>query len=100
MAPSTSSDVSGNSYKAGRITQSTTGKVNEKANKVKGIFGRLPLPGASTTAAAPTVATRTFVAGEKLNVTKIDIKEPVSFSNFIPPMLTPIRTTGRPCCFR
>ena len=75
MAPSTSTDVSGNSYKAGRITQSTTGKVNEKANKVKGIFGRLPIPGASTTTAAPTVATRTFVAGEKLNVTKIDVKD-------------------------
>jgi hypothetical protein len=73
MAPSTSTDVSGNAYRVGKITQSTTGKVNEKANKVKGIFGHIPLAGASIS--APTVATRTFVAGEKLNVTKIDVKD-------------------------
>jgi hypothetical protein len=72
LTPSTGTDVSGNSYKDGRITQSTVGKVNEKAKKIGGIFHKIPGMSAPD---APTNATRTFVAGEKLNVTKIEAKD-------------------------
>ena len=75
LTPTDATDVSHNSYKAGRITQGAIGKANEKANKVKSIFGHFPLPGASSTAAAPTNATRTFVEGEKVNITKIEVKD-------------------------
>jgi hypothetical protein len=75
LTPTDSSDVSGNSYKAGKITQSAAGKANEKAKKVKSVLGHFPIPGASSTAAAPTNDTRTFVAGEKLNITKIVVKD-------------------------
>lgn len=69
LTPSTGTDVSGNSYKDGRITQSTVGRVNEKAKRVASIFHKIPGMSAPD---APTNPTRTFVAGEKLNVTKID----------------------------
>jgi hypothetical protein len=72
LTPSTGTDVSGNSYKDGKITQSTMGRVNEKAKKIASVFHRIPGVNAPD---APTNATRTFVAGEKLNVTKIEIKE-------------------------
>lgn len=72
LTPSTGTDVSGNSYKDGRITQSTVGKVNEKAKKIGGLLHHIP--GVSTPD-APTNATRTFVAGEKLNITKIEAKD-------------------------
>src|SRR5580658_2364273 len=75
LTPTDSSDVSGNSYKAGKIMQSATGKANEKAKKVKSVLGHFPIPGASSTASAPTNDTRTFVAGEKLNITKIVVKD-------------------------
>jgi hypothetical protein len=75
LTPTDATDVSHNSYKAGKITQGATGKANEKANKVKSVFGHFPLPGASSTAAAPTNATRTFVEGEKVNITKIEVKD-------------------------
>ena len=76
----TSSDVSGNAYKDGKITQNALGKTNEKAKKIKGVFGRLPLPGGGPAAPvnAPTMDTRTFVAGEKLYVTKIEVKDDIS----------------------
>jgi hypothetical protein len=70
LTPSTGTDVSGNSYKDGKIQQNTVGKVNEKAKKIGGILHKIP--GIPTAPDAPTNPTRTFVAGEKLNVTKIE----------------------------
>lgn len=72
LTPSTGTDVSGNIYKDGKITQSTVGKVNEKARKIGGILHKIPGMSAPD---APTNPTRTFVAGEKLNVTKIEAKD-------------------------
>ncbi len=72
LTPSTGTDVSGNSYRDGRIMQSTVGRVNEKAKKIGKIFGHIPGVSAPD---APTNPTRTFVAGEKLNVTKIEAKD-------------------------
>jgi hypothetical protein len=70
MAPSTSADVAGNSYKAGRITQGAAGKLN-KATRVIKDWGIL---GTGSATAVPTIATRTFVTGEKLNVTNIEYR--------------------------
>jgi hypothetical protein len=77
LTPPDATDVSGNSYKAGKIIQSTTGKTNEKAKKIGSILGRIPVPhpGAADTATGSANATRTFVAGEKLNITKIEYKD-------------------------
>lgn len=72
LTPSTGTDISGNFYKDGKITQKALGKVNEKAKKVTGIFHKLPGVSAPD---APVNATRTFVEGEKLNVTKIEAKD-------------------------
>jgi hypothetical protein len=79
LTPNDASDVSGNSYKAGKIMQSATGKTNEKAKKIGGFLGHIPVPvpgsGAAGTATGTANATRTFVAGEKLNITKIEVKD-------------------------
>ena len=48
------------------------GKVNEKAKKIRDILDHMP---GISTPDAPTNATRKFVAGEKLNITKIEAKD-------------------------
>ena len=63
LTPSTGTDVSGNSYKDGKITQNAVGKANEKAKKIGGILRKIP--GIPSAPDAPTNPTRKFVAGEK-----------------------------------
>jgi len=66
MAPVASTNFYQNTYKDGKISQNAAGKVSNALGR----FGRLP--GAS----APSVpATRTYVPGEKMWVTKIEVKE-------------------------
>lgn len=65
MAPVASTNFYQNTYKDGKITQNAAGKVSNA-------FGRFShLPGASAPAAP---ATRTYVPGEKMWVTKIELK--------------------------
>lgn len=75
LTPADSTDVSGNSYKGGKIIQNAAGKANEKVKRTFGRLGGLPLPGVAAPPAAPTIQTRTFVAGEKVNITKIEVKD-------------------------
>lgn len=70
VATTTTGNPCANTYKDGKFTQNGACRANEKFKKL-GRFG-LPLPGADK---APQVTTRTYVAGEKFWVTKIDIKE-------------------------
>jgi hypothetical protein len=66
MAPVSSTDFYQNTYKEGKISQNALGKS-------MGVLGRLSrLPGAS---APSTPATRTYVTGEKMWVTKIEVKD-------------------------
>ncbi len=65
MAPVTGTNYFQNTYKEGKITQNAAGKL------IKGLDRFNHLPGAS--AQAP--ATRTFVPGEKMWVTKIECKD-------------------------
>ncbi|HUA84633.1 MAG TPA: hypothetical protein VMB85_12285 [Bryobacteraceae bacterium] len=65
MAPVSSTNFYQNTYKDGKITQNAAGKVSNA-------LGRFShLPGASAPAAP---ATRTYVPGEKMWVTKIEVK--------------------------
>ncbi len=64
MAAVTSNNLYQNTYKEGKITQNTVGKTIGK-------LSRFHVPGA----AAPSTGTRTFVAGEKMWVTKIEVKD-------------------------
>jgi hypothetical protein len=75
LTPTDANDVSGNSYKDGKIVQGKAGKANEKVNKATGWLKKLPVPGAGSAPAAPTNATRTFVEGEKVNITRIEAKD-------------------------
>jgi len=72
MVPmSASADPNGNTFKDGdtKITQGAAGKGNDVAKKVGSIWNKVPLvPKAPV---ATNVDTRKFVAGEKLNATKI-----------------------------
>ena len=65
MAPVTGTNFYQNTYKDGRISQNAAGKVTSALGR----FSRLP--GASAPSAP---ATRTYVTGEKMWVTKIDVK--------------------------
>ncbi len=67
MAPVSGTNYFQNTYKDGRITQNAAGKL------VKGLDRFSHLPGAQAPANAP--ATRTFVPGEKMWVTKIECKD-------------------------
>jgi len=66
MVDVTSTNVYQNNYKDGKISQNALGKLS-----------RFHLPGVPGVPAAPTsgVAQRTFVAGEKVWVTKIEVKD-------------------------
>jgi hypothetical protein len=66
MAPVTSTNFYQNTYKDGKITQNAAGKMTNALGR----FSRLP--GASAPAAP---ATRTYVRGEKMWVTKIEVKD-------------------------
>jgi len=66
MAPSTGSNFYQNTYRDGKISQNALGKTANALNR----FSRLP--GASAPASP---ATRTFVPGEKVWVTKIECKD-------------------------
>jgi hypothetical protein len=66
MAPVSGSNFYQNTYKEGKISQNALGKMTSGLNR----FNRLP--GASAPAAP---ATRTFVPGEKVWVTKIECKD-------------------------
>lgn len=65
MAPVSSTNFFQNTYKEGKITQGTLGKLNS------GLTRFSHLPGAQ----APATNTRTFVPGEKVWVTKIECKD-------------------------
>jgi hypothetical protein len=65
MAPVSGTNFYQNTYRDGKISQNTAGKVTNALSR----FSRLP--GASAPAAP---ATRTYVTGEKMWVTKIDVK--------------------------
>ena len=65
MAPITSTNIYQNTYKDGRITQNAAGKVTNALGR----FGRFP-----GVAAPSAPATRTYVTGEKMWVTRIDVK--------------------------
>lgn len=67
MAPVSGSNYFQNTYKEGKISQNAARKI------VKGLDRFSHLPGAQAPANAP--ATRTFVPGEKVWVTKIDCKD-------------------------
>ena len=70
VATTTSGNQCTNTYKDGKFTQGGVCRTGEKLKK----FGMLTsrIPGASQ---APTTTTRTYVAGEKFWVTKIDIRD-------------------------
>lgn len=70
MAPVSGTNYYQNTYKDGRITQNAAGKISKKLDR----FSHLGLPGVpAAPVAAP--ATRTFVPGEKVWVTKIECKD-------------------------
>jgi hypothetical protein len=69
MAPVTATNYFQNTYKDGRITQNALGKINNGLGRLS----RLGVPGAAPPPA--TGATRTFVPGEKMWVTKIECKD-------------------------
>jgi hypothetical protein len=73
LTPSSGIDVSGNSYKDGKIKPNAMGTASEAAKRIRDIWGRGP--GIPSAPSAPTIPTRKFVAGEKLNVTKIEAKD-------------------------
>lgn len=66
MAPVSGTNFYQNTYKEGKISQNALGKLNNGLNRFS------HLPGASAPAAP---ATRTFVPGEKVWVTKIECKD-------------------------
>jgi len=66
MTEATKADVNHNVYKDGRINHNSA----DAGRKVGGFLARAGVPGASNT---PSVATRTFVHGEKMWVTKIEV---------------------------
>lgn len=74
MASSNAGDVAGNTYKDGKIIQNAAGKANEKVKKIGNVFHKIPVVGGASGPPSAPVETRTFVAGEKLYVTKIDVK--------------------------
>jgi len=70
VATTTSGNQCTNTYKDGKFTQGGVCRTGEKLKK----FGMLTsrIPGADK---APTTTTRTYVAGEKFWVTKIDVRD-------------------------
>ena len=75
MTLSGSADVSGNTYNAGKITQSAAGRIDDAGNKGKNICTKIPFVKNVCPPDVPAIPTRTFVKGEKLYVTKIGVKE-------------------------
>jgi len=71
MLVASSTNPCRNTYKDGKVTQSAACRTNEKVKK----FSRFTsmIPGASSVPDSP--ASRTFVAGEKFWVTKIEVRE-------------------------
>jgi hypothetical protein len=69
---SAAADTSGNTYKDGKITLSAAGKTNEVGKKAGVILSHVPF-GVPKAPSKTNLDTRKFVAGEKLNVTKITI---------------------------
>jgi hypothetical protein len=66
LAPITASNVYPNTYRDGRISESATAKVNRWTHKI---------PGAGSVSPAAAGETRTFVPGEKLWLTQIEVKD-------------------------
>jgi hypothetical protein len=73
MAPVSDTNFYQNTYKDGKIDQNGIGKANKTLNRFRHLPGTSIIPGASAMPAAPD--TRTWVAGEKLWVTKIEAKK-------------------------
>jgi hypothetical protein len=71
MLAATSTNPCRNTYKDGKITQSGPCKANEKLKKFSMLKSHIP--GAGSTPDSP--STRTFVAGEKFWLTKIDVRD-------------------------
>jgi hypothetical protein len=70
MTETSKSDINQNKYQDGKITQNAIAGIN----KTRGILGRLP--GVSAAGAGPAPAnTRMFVKGEKMWLTKIEVKD-------------------------
>lgn len=70
MTESTKSDINQNKYQDGKITQNAVAGIN----KTRGFLGRIPGVGAASAGPAP-ANTRTFVKGEKMWLTKIEVKD-------------------------
>lgn len=68
MAPTTSTSLCQNTYKDGKISQNALCR----ANKARKMWGQIPVLGAS--APSTGLDTRTFVPGEKMWITKIDVQ--------------------------
>jgi len=68
MAPVSGTNYYQNSYKDGKISQNAAGKISNGLGR----FSKLGVPGVGAPAAP---ATRTFVPGEKMWVTKIECKD-------------------------
>ena len=75
MTQSGSTDISGNTYKAVKIREGATGKANTAVDKGKNLCRKLPWVKGVCPPEVPTIPTKSFVAGEKLYVTKTSLKE-------------------------
>ena len=64
MVVTSSTDINQNTYKDGKIQQNAIGKLAGFGSRIPGFGAKAPTPG----------ATRTFVTGEKMWVTNIDVR--------------------------
>lgn len=69
MTPTTSTNMYQNTYKDGKITQNSLGKADGWLRKAR------RLPGMSSMSSATSTDVRTYVTGEKMWLTKIDVKD-------------------------
>jgi len=77
MAPTTSSNAYQNTYKDGKISQNAFGKTKSVLGRVGRIPGVGIIPGSGTAASADAASgppPRTYVTGERMWVTKIEVK--------------------------
>jgi hypothetical protein len=75
MVPANSAKLFQNIYKDGKLTQNTAGKVQKATSTAGGIIHRIPGIGGSVPVPDAVSATRTFVAGEKMWVTGMVVKD-------------------------
>jgi len=75
MVPAGSANLFQNIYKDGKLTQNAAGKVQKATSTAGGIFHKIPGIGGSVPVPDAVSATRTFVAGEKMWVTGMVVKD-------------------------